>query len=135
MTDTEFESYLLKLKSSYEPIRNKIHSIEERNEYLRQCNDNYTLFILDKLAEKPNLNVAGELIEIHHIIPKACGGPETEWNKMRLTYSEHEKAHELRFQAYKEENDRRALLFRKNVNDSQRRAFLKKSLVTRREKK
>lgn len=33
--------------------------------------------------------------EVHHIIPKSCGGPDVSWNKVRLLPEEHYNAHYL----------------------------------------
>lgn len=37
----------------------------------------------------------GEYGEVHHIIPRSCGGGNAKWNLVRLTPEEHYKAHEL----------------------------------------
>lgn len=36
-----------------------------------------------------------EYCEVHHIIPRACGGGDAEWNLVRLTPEEHYRCHEL----------------------------------------
>lgn len=33
--------------------------------------------------------------EVHHIIPRACGGCNKKWNKVKLTPEEHYRCHEL----------------------------------------
>lgn len=34
-----------------------------------------------------------EIIEIHHIVSKACGGPEAHWNKCQLCPTCHSRVH------------------------------------------
>ena len=37
----------------------------------------------------------GVACQVHHIIPKSCGGPDEEWNKVRLPVKEHYNCHKL----------------------------------------
>ena len=117
---------LEKLKSSADPLK-------ERNQYLPNCNDEYTSFILEKLESQGDTDRSEELLfEIHHIIPRACGGPDEPWNIIRLTYLDHNLTHEARYSAYGEKNDRLAVLFRKSVSQRDRENYLQRSLETRR---
>ncbi len=43
--------------------------------------------------------------EVHHIIPKHCGGGNEEENLVRLTYRQHTFAHRLLWKAYKKSQD------------------------------
>ena len=130
--DSKFQSYLYQLKKAYEPIIVKINSAKDRDNYLRKLDDDYTRFILKKLSEKTDKN---QSIEIHHIIPLACGGPDEDWNRMELSYSDHTQAHAIRWGTYKEENDSRSLNFRSNISETDRKEYLARSLETRRKQK
>ena len=37
----------------------------------------------------------GVACHVHHIWPKSCGGPDEDWNKVRLPIKEHYKCHKL----------------------------------------
>lgn len=130
--DSKFQSYLDQLKKAYEPIIVTINSAKNRDAYLSKLDDDYTRFILKKLSEKTDKN---ESMEIHHIIPLACGGPDQDWNRIKLTYSDHTQAHSIRWETYKEENDSRSLKFRSNISETERKEYLERSLETRRKLK
>ena len=56
----------------YSTIIAQITTVKERNLYLKKCNEKYTRFILSKIN---TVYITGETYEIHHIIPRALGGP------------------------------------------------------------
>ena len=125
------------LRQKYAPVIASITSSLERDKYLQDCDDKYTRFILKKLQENERNEVTSidQLYEIHHIIPRCCGGPEYSWNKIRLLFSDHREAHAIRFQTYGEECDRLALLLGRNVTVQYRKDQLEESLRVRRERK
>lgn len=49
--------------------------------------------------------------ELHHIIPRACGGSDKEWNLVRLTCEEHYKVHELLPFIYTHGVEHRSMVF------------------------
>ena len=49
--------------------------------------------------------------ELHHIIPRACGGSDKKWNLVRLTCEEHYKVHELLPYIYTHGVEHRAMVF------------------------
>lgn len=100
----EFELYSANLRKEYKPIIAQINSADHRDNYLKKSDNNYTRFILEKLSKNSQIidKNPSRLIEIHHIIPLACGGPDVNWNRMELTYSDHNRAHSIRWQVYKE---------------------------------
>ena len=144
------------LKERYAPVIADITSVEERDQYLRSCNDVYSCFILEKLESEGNINppcrepapiVDGDRVvhqdefpqlplESHHIIPRFCGGSDKPWNRITLSYFDHSYAHAIRYQAYGEEGDRLSLIFRtefkKFATNEDRIAAQAKSLETRR---
>lgn len=81
-------------------------------QHLKNESNNYTNFILQKLTESP-LNLAE--CEKHHIIPRHCGGPDADWNLIYLSSDDHKKAHELRYEVYRESGDGLALKFWRNA--------------------
>lgn len=47
--------------------------------------------------------------ELHHIWPRSCGGPDEEWNRVRLTPEEHFQAHQLLSKIYVDPRCRMAM--------------------------
>ena len=47
------------------------------------------------LTRQRNPLPEGIVTEEHHIWPTSCGGPDEDWNKVRLTPEEHFRAHQL----------------------------------------
>jgi len=100
----------------------KIYTRAELLLYLEKNKNVYSDFIIQKLSEptqqqavqlqQTSVNSSKENIEVHHIFPRHAGGPDTEWNRMFLTQEDHIKAHELRYQVYKEFGDYNFLLTR-----------------------
>jgi RNA polymerase subunit RPABC4/transcription elongation factor Spt4 len=88
----------------YEHIKNKNDLIE----FLKQHNDEYSSWILECIDKEP----LGENRENHHIIPKHAGGPDTEWNLIKLSPEEHVKAHEIRARVYGDSGDLTAIRLR-----------------------
>eukprot|EP00878_Enallax_costatus_P000047 GHUV01000058.1.p1 GENE.GHUV01000058.1~~GHUV01000058.1.p1 ORF type:complete len:275 (-),score=-62.89 GHUV01000058.1:2266-3090(-) len=56
-----------------------------------------------------------EYDEIHHIIPKSEGGPDTSWNLLPVLYNEHKELHKLRYDVYQQEGDRVASMSRDEI--------------------
>jgi hypothetical protein len=46
-----------------------------------------------------------EGLQIHHIIPRHAGGPNAQWNLIKLTPADHAEAHKLRYEVYHEFGD------------------------------
>nr|ALO63248.1 putative HNH homing endonuclease [Chlamydomonas applanata]ALO63254.1 putative HNH homing endonuclease [Chlamydomonas applanata] len=101
-----------------------ISSTSELKQYLSSMNDEYSIFMLQKLEEaggaKANssfsdvsvdevtgsLNAPGEQeYQKHHIIPRHAGGPDSKWNLIKLTREDHIKAHAIRYSTYGEFGD------------------------------
>lgn len=53
--------------------------------------------------------------EVHHIVPRSCGGLDCDTNLVRLTCQEHYKAHELLPFIYDKGREHRAMVFAWNV--------------------
>ena len=49
--------------------------------------------------------------EEHHIWPTSCGGPDEEWNKVRLTPEEHYRAHQLLAEIYTDPENRTKMCY------------------------
>lgn len=91
------------LSSRYDHIGNR----NDLRNYLISENNVYSAFILEKLSSPPpqrDENPAGGT-EVHHIIPRHAGGPDSQWNLIELTRQDHVRAHELRYEAYNETGD------------------------------
>lgn len=58
--------------------------------------------------------------EKHHIIPSRLGGPDEDWNLVHVSYDEHLRIHELRYEQYQELGDRMALNPRKKTDKTTR---------------
>jgi hypothetical protein len=114
---------------------NAILDLEDLKAYLRQENNDYSVFILEKLDSSSSNAHSGcllpeessdigseqsnsfattplvacatndEKIEVHHIIPKHAGGPDAKWNLLALSKADHVQAHLLRYQVYGEFGD------------------------------
>jgi 5-methylcytosine-specific restriction endonuclease McrA len=61
--------------------------------FLKSQRNEYSLFILERLSQSSFDSLTGT--EIHHIIPRYAGGPNTDWNLIRLTFDQHTEAHLL----------------------------------------
>lgn len=55
----------------------------------------YDAFISDRRTKEPN-----EHFEVHHILPRSCGGGDTPSNLIRLSYADHLFAHQLLARIY-----------------------------------
>ena len=121
------------LISKYKVIIDKINSapdtIAARDENLRDCNDIYTNFILEKL--ELNLTKDPFVNEVHHIIPYSVNGPDVEWNRMFLSILDHSQAHALRAEAYQEIGDINATKLKLAQTPDNRKQALLKSVETR----
>jgi len=93
----------------------KITNLKELKNHLTEENNPYTLFILEKMEQILDTN---EPIEKHHIIPKHAGGPDSKWNLVKLSKSDHMEAHRLRYEVYKEIGDRYVLEFRQKSENT-----------------
>lgn len=62
----------------------------------------YNILMLTSVKQKRPLTGPGDK---HHIIPRHMGGPDSEWNLVKLTAQEHYLAHKLRYEVYKDAND------------------------------
>lgn len=121
-----------RLSLYYSTIIAQIRTVQERNLYLKNCNDIYTNFILSKIDTLP---IAGETYEIHHIIPRALGGPNSIWNVISLSYYDHFKAHELRYLAYNQYVDNLFLRLRTNQTLNKRHLMIAASHLSQKENK
>lgn len=83
------------------------------------------LFFKNQKSEELILNKEGNEKKNHHIIPKHAGGSDSEWNMILLSPEDQLKAHELRYDVYKEKGDLAAIRFwkdpPKNTLEAQRR--------------
>ena len=61
------------------------------------------------LTRQRNPLPEGTVTEEHHIWPTSCGGPDEDWNKVRLTPEEHFKAHKLLLDLYTDPKHRDAM--------------------------
>jgi hypothetical protein len=66
--------------------------------YLKNTPNAYNEFMLHCLCNPPPT----ENTQKHHIIPRHSGGPDEDWNMVTLTVEDHAKAHELRWETYKD---------------------------------
>jgi hypothetical protein len=85
-----------------------LYSREQLIEYLKKDSNEYNSFMLkameqeQALLDNPDLSKSAQ---VHHIIPRHAGGPDTKWNKVYLTPADHCEAHILRYQAFNEFGD------------------------------
>jgi 5-methylcytosine-specific restriction endonuclease McrA len=93
------------LRAAYNHISNR----NDLREYLNQENNAYSNFILSKLDQQEGSAgsgaVEGTTFEMHHIIPRHAGGPDSQWNLIRLTVADHIRAHRIRYEVYNEFGD------------------------------
>jgi hypothetical protein len=82
---------------------------EELFSFLRKENNTYSQFFL----EKRNLSnqVFSEKTHIHHIQPEHANGSNESWNQIKLSISDHAKAHLLLFENYQCYYDKSAYHF------------------------
>ena len=78
-------------------INHNINNTQELIESLKKENNSYAEFILPKLDRKSK-DLDQQKTQLHHIIPQHQGGPDSQWNLIRLTREEHAQAHELLFE-------------------------------------
>lgn len=116
----------------YSTIMAHITTVEERNLYLKDCNDVYTNFFLSRVD---TLSIPGKTYEIHHIIPRALGGSNDKWNLISLTYQDHFKAHEFRYVAYHEYVDNLFLRLCTNQTLNKRKLMIAASHISQKENK
>jgi hypothetical protein len=140
--------------SNWDPtVITRVTGVAGRDAYLKECDDVYTRFILQKLSEAadnapkilevdenaPNLSeIDGKIkyFEKHHIIPKSVGGPDLEWNIVVLTFEDHFIAHKLRYEAYGQYNpDKLFLILRTNQTAEKHQLLLRAGHATQRIKK
>lgn len=63
------------------------------------------------LYRQQNPLADSEYGEVHHIIPRSCGGCNKKWNKVKLTPEEHYKCHALLPKIYTEGKEHHKLVF------------------------
>ena len=84
--------------------------------YLKRHNNSYhylvTHLLTRKLVTQPDTTY-----ELHHIFPKSIGGPDKNWNLVKVTLREHRLLHLLRYRTYREHVDKLALTFLKQASD------------------
>lgn len=68
--------------------------------------EQYLFIILPRQAEPLPEDA---ITEEHHILPISCGGPDEEWNKVKLTPEEHFRAHRLLVDLYTDEECHRRM--------------------------
>lgn len=110
-----------------------ISSRKDLEIFLKQNPNAYNTFILQCLNNKPTETVSkksdfinqkdntlcNKMMQKHHIFPIYSGGPDCDWNIIKLSVEDHYKAHSLRYDVYHEEGDRLALSFWTNpVNNT-----------------
>jgi len=76
----------------------------EKNAYVDFIGQKQSLQTCSMLLKKPT--------ELHHIIPLHAKGPDVAWNLVRLSKSDHQRAHELLSKVYQSPCDLCALRFR-----------------------
>lgn len=93
-------------------IFSTINSREELINFLKTNKNSYNDFLVEKIEALSKMDLPpknqNNLVE-HHIIPKHIGGPDTKWNLVKLSSEDHKKAHELRYEVYKDLGDEAAL--------------------------
>ena len=105
-----------------------INSREDLITFLINNPNKYNSFILQKfnfLKENPfPLTI---VTENHHIIPKHAGGSNESWNIIKLTVTDHIRAHELRAEIYNEIGDHLTTRFKntKGLSPEQAQQLLK----------
>ena len=67
--------------------------------YLKKEKNSYSCFILKKIDKKSNI-LTDSKVHIHHIIPRHWGGPDNDWNLIKLSIEEHAYAHLLLYENY-----------------------------------
>lgn len=71
--------------------------------YLKTANNEYTQFILLKIAEEPHLyntKTRRKGYELHHILPTHANGPDIPENFICLSFEDHAKAHLILYEVY-----------------------------------
>lgn len=88
----------------------QIDSKEKLVSFLKENSNAYNQFILQKIEES---KIKDDQIKKndHHIIPKHIGGLDKKWNMVKLSTHDHQKAHELRYEVYKDKGDCYAVRF------------------------
>jgi hypothetical protein len=90
---------------------------EELELYLLTQNNPYVAFICEQLTQQTFfINNFLEDTELHHIIPLHANGPDVEWNLIRLSVGNHQRAHELLYNVYQKKEDLCCLRFRQKSN-------------------
>lgn len=83
--------------------------LTEKNVYVNFIN--YHKYLCKKKLNKT---------EFHHIIPLYANGSNATWNLIELSISEHQKAHKLLYEVYKNKEDLCALRFRQKNSKAYR---------------
>lgn len=96
--------------------RTKLSSIKTEKElqfFLSNEKNEYVKFIRyhQNLCKKEHKKT-----EFHHIIPLYANGSNAQWNRIELSIVEHQKAHQLLYNVYKNKEDLCALRFRQKQN-------------------
>lgn len=90
-------------------LETNFSSADELLKFLRKENNTYSQFILEKI--KFTNQVFSEKTHLHHIQPEHANGSNKSWNLVKLSISDHAKAHLLFFENYKNHYDKSAYHF------------------------
>ena len=103
------------------PFRN-ITNLDSLVAFLQQEGGAHSAYCLDLIRRQQTLTDEEKQAypEKHHVIPSRLGGPDDDWNLVNVSYEEHFKVHELRYDQYKELGDRMALNPRQNTDETTR---------------
>lgn len=82
--------------------------------YLKRHNNGYHTLVTHPLTRKL-VTQPDTTYELHHIFPKSVGGPDKNWNLVKVTLREHRLLHNLRVRTYREHVDKLALTFLKQA--------------------
>lgn len=119
--------------STFLPFPVGIVTGEDCKNYIKTTNNEYTEFILVKIAEAPHLynsKTRRKGYELHHIIPTHADGPDVAENCICLSVEDHAKAHFILHKVYGNYYDLCAYKMRKGKNqeafDALRKANVEK---------